>query len=270
MSDDAPTFSVQVDVTNPGQFFACCGLLEIAHRVWGSGATSDPIRPVEGWFEGDQFHVTCPSGKDGSSLSELVRVGTECAADLVELDGCDRKIAPVHLPAPLDLRLDWWLGAKNSATRFKTWAANATSLQMYAKWSTPLKERLADVVNDPRRVLNVSALIQGSYGFDSSLGWNALDIGFSLNRHDGLKRLPLRPAVELFGAIGLQRFRPPYDQEGDFVEYRTWRIPLSAMVAAPIVSGAVTYPFSTRFRSRFVKRGSFKGLDSATRIGEDS
>jgi CRISPR-associated protein Csx14 len=270
MSDDAPTFSVQVDVTNPGQFFACCGVLEVAHRLMCSGATSDPIRPVEGWFDGDQFHVTCPSGEDGSALSEFVRVGTECAADLVELDGCDRKIAPVHLPAPLDLRLDWWLGAKNSATRFKTWAANATSLQMYAKWSAPLKELLTDVGKDPSRILTVSALIQGSYGFDSSLGWNALDVGFSLNRHDGLKRLPLRPAVELFGAIGLQRFRPPYDQEGDFVEYRTWRIPLSAIVAAPIVSGAVTCPFSTRFRSRFVKRGSFKGLDVAARIGEHS
>jgi len=268
MSDSAPTFSVQVDVTNPGQFFACCGLLEAAHRFGRSGATSDPIRPVEGWFEGDQFHVTCAPWKDKNALSELIRVGAECAADLVELDGCDRKIAPVHLPAPLELRLDWWLGAKNSPTRFKTWAANATSLQMYAKWSTPLSELSSEVSKDPSRLFIVSTQIQGSYGFDSSLGWNALDIGFSLNRHDGLKRLPLRPAVELFGAIGLQRFRPTYDQEGDFVEYRTWRTPLSAVVAAPIVGGTVTSPSSRRFRSRFVKRGSFKGLDVAVRIGE--
>jgi CRISPR-associated protein Csx14 len=270
MSGGASTFSVQVDVTNPGQFFACCGLLEVAHRLWGLRATSAPIRPVEGWFEGDRFHVICPTGKDGNPLSELVQVSVKCAADLVELEGCDRKIAPVQLSAPIDLRLNWWLGTRNTATRFKTWAANATSLQMYTKWSAPLKEMLAEVSSDPTRVLIVSARIQGSYGFDSSLGWNALDIGFSLNRHDGLKRLPLRPAVELFGSIGLQRFKPRYDQDGDFVEYRTWCIPLSAVVAAPIVSGAVTCPFSTRFRSRFVKRGSFKGLDVAARIGEHS
>jgi CRISPR-associated protein Csx14 len=28
---------IKVDPTNPGQFFACCGLLELADRLW-SGA----------------------------------------------------------------------------------------------------------------------------------------------------------------------------------------------------------------------------------------
>jgi CRISPR-associated protein Csb3 len=142
---------------------------------------------------------------------------------------------------------------------------------MYTKWSQPLKDLLSKVSN-PSGVLSLSGpLIQGSYGFDSSLGWDALDLGFSLNRHDNLKRLPLRPAAELFGAIGLQRFRPLYDQHGDLVEYRMWGVPLTVVSAAPIVNGAVTYPSSTRFRSKFVKRGSgFKGLDNAARIGEHS
>ena len=34
-------FSVAVDPTNPGQFFACCGLLELADRLWPG---------AEGWF----------------------------------------------------------------------------------------------------------------------------------------------------------------------------------------------------------------------------
>ena len=29
-----PTITVDVDVTNPGQFFACCGLLGLADRLW--------------------------------------------------------------------------------------------------------------------------------------------------------------------------------------------------------------------------------------------
>jgi len=29
-----PSITVTVDVTNPGQFFACCGLLELADRLW--------------------------------------------------------------------------------------------------------------------------------------------------------------------------------------------------------------------------------------------
>lgn len=262
MSDVNSTFSVRLDVTNPGQFFACCGLLEVAHRLSG---TKSPSALVEGWFDGDGFHVTCSSLAGGNVLIDLIRIVTGCAPSVEEAKGGDRKIAPVHLAQPLDLRLDWWLGAKSSPTRFKTWAANATSLQMYSKWSEPLKSVLPNVSKDPSGVLTESTLAQGSYGFDSMLGWKALDVGFSLN-----ERLPLRPAVELFGAIGLQRFRPLYKQDGDLIEYRTWSVPLTVVAVAPTVNGAVSYPFSTRFRSKFVKRGSFKGLDNAARIGDAS
>ena len=44
------SFSVTVDPTNPGQFFACCGLLELADRLWPG---------AEGWFADGKFHVTC-------------------------------------------------------------------------------------------------------------------------------------------------------------------------------------------------------------------
>src|SRR6266700_1264826 len=41
---------VAVDPSNPGQFFACCGLLELAARLWPG---------AEGWFEGPEFCVEC-------------------------------------------------------------------------------------------------------------------------------------------------------------------------------------------------------------------
>ena len=34
MSDPIPSITVAVDPTNPGHFFACCGLLELADRLW--------------------------------------------------------------------------------------------------------------------------------------------------------------------------------------------------------------------------------------------
>src|SRR6516225_3312737 len=37
-----PDISINVDIRNPGQFFACCGLLEISSRIWPDS---------EGWFE---------------------------------------------------------------------------------------------------------------------------------------------------------------------------------------------------------------------------
>ncbi len=34
MSSENPSIRVNIDPTNPGQFFACCGLLELADRLW--------------------------------------------------------------------------------------------------------------------------------------------------------------------------------------------------------------------------------------------
>jgi len=44
MSD--PTITVPVDLTNPGQFFACCGLLELASRI---------DEHALGWFDGSKY-----------------------------------------------------------------------------------------------------------------------------------------------------------------------------------------------------------------------
>ena len=51
MSYPEPSITVNVDVTNPGQFLACCGLLELADRLWpvqrdGSKKASSPLRAV--------------------------------------------------------------------------------------------------------------------------------------------------------------------------------------------------------------------------------
>ena len=43
MTTTESTIRIVVDPTNPGQYFACCGLLELADRLWPGGA--------EGWFE---------------------------------------------------------------------------------------------------------------------------------------------------------------------------------------------------------------------------
>ncbi len=48
MTDPKPTIRVNVDPTNPGQFFACCGLLELADRLWPG---------AEGWFEKGEFRL---------------------------------------------------------------------------------------------------------------------------------------------------------------------------------------------------------------------
>ena len=53
MSKPEPSIRVNVDVTNPGQFFACRGLLELADRLWPG---------AEGWFE------SCARIRGGSGM----------------------------------------------------------------------------------------------------------------------------------------------------------------------------------------------------------
>ena len=53
---------VNVDPTNPGQFFACCGLLELADRLWPG---------AEGWFAG--FPNAFP--KESVEIFTLVKDG---------------------------------------------------------------------------------------------------------------------------------------------------------------------------------------------------
>src|SRR5271163_2936355 len=58
MSKPEATIRVNVDPTNPGQFFACCGLLELADRLWPAAAGS---------FAGREFHIAC-----GGTLTGLI------------------------------------------------------------------------------------------------------------------------------------------------------------------------------------------------------
>ncbi len=159
--------------------------------------------------------------------------------------------------------LNWWRRPDGTDNLFKTWAANATSQQMFRKWRPALQQLLPQIEKEPERLLELTARIQGSYGFDSVLGWDALDAGFSLNEHSRYKKLPTRPAVELLGAIGLQRFFPQLDERQRIVTYATWQIPLAPPVASVAALGVVPSVLTCAYRTRFVNRGTFKGLDTA-------
>lgn len=259
MSQPSSTLSVNVDVTNPGQFFACCGLLEVAHRLWCQGG-------VEGWFAGGQFSLVRNDGQP-AVMTELVNAAIACDPQAVPTD--DPKTDPIHLGDPIGIRLDWWRKRDGRTNLFKTWAANATSQQMFTKWQEPLRRVLGSINGQAENMLYHSERVQGSYGFDSDLGWDALTVGFSLNEHAGLKKLPTRPAVELFGAIGLQRFFPNFDERAQVIRYSTWHVPLTAPVARVAALGLVQSITLHQLRTRFVYRGSFKGLDTATILQGD-
>src|ERR671939_36670 len=66
-----PSIRVNVDPTNPGQFFACCGLLELADRLWAG---------AEGWYtEGATTFCLCPVADTTSTHAEgLIQALVRC------------------------------------------------------------------------------------------------------------------------------------------------------------------------------------------------
>ena len=68
MSHVLSSFAVTVDMANPGQVIACCGVFELANRKWPG---------AEGWFDGRQFRVAIPGRYDDNALGCLVKTLAE-------------------------------------------------------------------------------------------------------------------------------------------------------------------------------------------------
>lgn len=277
------TIRIPVDVTNPGQFFACCGLLELADRLWaGTTAAFDStgfvIRPSEAnatlAFLLKKFRCSEPAASDDADSR-----GTDDGAVETEDDGGgeDTLASPMSLGTPFNLRLDWW-----ADTSLKTWAGSMNAQLIFRAMRKAIDSERADPFNDcrvcydpPEANTSAKTLTQPKkrepFYFDSHRGGNAqsLDIGFA---PDAFKMISAAcPAVEALCIIGLQRFRPmPTDQPRVFV-YRAWTVPLPPSTAAAAASGLLPgvggdlYRFENAFRTDQRKH---KGFLPATRITE--
>jgi CRISPR-associated protein Csx14 len=300
-----PTFTVNVDVTNPGQVIGCCGLLELAHRLWPG---------AEGWFQEAQFLAAVPgkSGNDAltclveklshceiSGLSEaerkkrdelerqsrdLKKNGKKLSADqekrLAEL-GKRAREGEIRIGKPFDLLLDWW-NASDDELIPKTWAGQ----QELHKVARAAQDTLSDITDmtsllDYCRVLCMpKEYCKGKsdhkrsvepFYFDARRFAHRLDVGFSV---DALELETIAyPAVELLCLIGLQRFRPATSSNEKWsFGYWIWSTPLSALVAAAVFSGVSaipgrqSYSLSLRFRD---DQKRYKAFGPATFIGGD-
>lgn len=245
----AAHLSIDVDLTNPGQFFACCGLLEIAHRLWPG---------AQGWFDAGTFQVACPGGS-WSALIEVLERG-----ELVpDAPGGDEKTAPLRLvlgsgSAAPAVRLDWWLDEQDVGARLKTWAGQQKVTTMArAMLSTALKHGAgsrawldeAAVAFDPEQPRKQ---VEPFY-FDARRFAHALDTGFSLDAQGSDSAC--FPATELLCLVGLQRCRPALrDARGWVFRYAAWMLPLGVLEASAVACCAVApgdatvHEFSMCFR----------------------
>jgi CRISPR-associated protein Csx14 len=264
------SFAVTVDPANPGQFFACCGLLELADRLWPG---------AEGWFRGEEFAVE--SGELGGILAALVRHPAEATTRLENGVEVKPLLAPLRLyldeKRTHTLTLDAWMRVsivKGVATAtanppWNFWSGQQTSLRIWAKVRECFVSQLPRLdVSQLSALFNQRELLSGRFGFDPGPAWNALDVGFSPNEQQ--MEVQSSPVVELLAAVGLQRFRPSIGKDRTRFEYATWNSPLPPCVASAVASGVTGYGPLRRYRGRVIDRGSYSALGYSTTASGDS
>jgi CRISPR-associated protein Csb3 len=268
---------IPVDLTNPGQFFACCGLLELASRL---------NEDAEGWFEARNFHLRCkPSFCDMvdalrqgrvvntmsvaqnarlqelTSMSKKDREKTELEDEKKALDALRRE-EPIVLESSFVLRIDWFRDEHSGGSRFKTWAGQQSVLDI----ATAMHAGLSSVDRKVESTLWNSARGVGlPFNFDSDLGGqgSALDIGFSFDPLAASEATRIegtcKPALELLAFIGLQRFRPRDIQGRNRFVYVVWQQPLPPSVAAAVGCQSIStvnaprYEFRLLYRTKYLK-----------------
>jgi CRISPR-associated protein Csx14 len=256
---------INVDPANPGQFFACCGLLELADRLWDG---------AEGWFEGREFRVECP-GMLEALLACLVMDPPE---ELTKLDnGLEVKkiIAPLRFSfdggSSHSLTLDAWtrIGVEKgkagvSPNRpWNFWSGNQKSFDIWSDLRAALVKQLP-FLRGPKAesILSQRVPLGGRFGFDPGAAWNALDVGFSPNT----QQMPVAssPATEMLAAVGIQRFRPVFSDDLKSFLYATWGQPLLPSAAAAAASSLVLVMPAKEFRGHVVDRGQYGALAYST------
>lgn len=259
MSEPANTIRIRVDAKNPGQFFACCGLLELAGRL-KPGATA--------CFEKTEFVIT-----EGPTLETLV--ARIVAARLEKLDPEDTTASPIRVSDPFELRLDWWKVGDKTSSDLKVWAgtmesfriARAMQQAMHApEFSTAEMLNAGTVAFDPD---DPEKKVEPFY-FDARRGPNAhsRDVGFAPNDL-GMTTIA-SPAVELLCLIGLQRVRPVPVGKPRIFEYHTWSLPLPPELAPAATAGLLPdpeargYRFESWFRTGQRKHKAFIAAKSIT------
>ena len=276
--------SIPVDLFNPGQVFACMGLLEAADILMGD---------AQGRFEwshfSDRFHLLT-SGD--SNPIELVLDFLKTAEvtwwsprhDLTERDGGETEIQegiassddpkPADLPGVFRGQLDgktyeipfgyWADGSTRFATTFKKSTNGASAhvrlgnaLEAIKQWDT------GSVLSDP---FNRHARTESLFRLDPRGSVDPISGGFSPDRQrkgdkGGLDvRVATYPICELLAILGLEHARPEKLNSRQFA-YCVWDSLLPPVLARAAIQGHLGFGRTRRFIVEHEEVKSGGGLD---------
>jgi CRISPR-associated protein Csb3 len=277
---------VIVDPTNPGQFFACCGLLELTDRLW---------KGAEGWFNDRLFCLRPISAVEDATSTNLFsnligcrltntmtpeqenrlkELSKKTGKERAKTPGLDdekksleklRREEPILLHAPFNMRLNWFQDDLAGGSRFKTWAGQQSVLEIASSMKGALEFPNWQTKSPEEWFAYSTSKCGLPFNFDADLGGqgSALDVGFSFDPLAGsaLTRIEstARPCLEFLAFVGLQRFRPRQIAKDNRYIYCPWTRPMMPEIAAPAACGMLPitdvpiFEFRLLYRTKYLK-----------------
>jgi len=268
---------IPVDLLNPGQVFACLGLMEAAETLCGpceggfiySGAETlarfrwrvegddDPVRHAVAFLAQADSRAIVPKGADLSTKKWDVETSQTEETYPAPAPETPATLAVVLTDGDRQIPIEYWLdGPHNGRDNVKFWAGSGgypgaalarDGLKMVAALGA---NRIADAAANP---FAFAAPMSSSFRFDWRRDYVPLDAGFSLNEHGTMTTIGY-PLVELLAAIGLQNARPERPDRRDKLLYRYAIAGGGAVLPTALaraVLGGATFGFPLRkFRMR--------------------
>ncbi|MGH7073612.1 MAG: type I-G CRISPR-associated protein Cas8g2 [Stellaceae bacterium] len=234
--------SIPVDLLNPGQVFACLGLMEAAEILYGPctgrfdyrqseavtkfvldvGGAHEPVAEILRFLGRADVRAISPLG---SNLSTS-RWNVETARSQAAVFPCAVPDSPAALPILItdgtkSVPVEHWAdGSDRDNVKFWAGAAGYPGAALARDALNFVRglgdNALAAAAADP---FGVSAPQSSSFRFDWRRDYIPLDAGFSPNEHGGIAMVGY-PFVELLAAIGMQNARPARVNARDKLAYR--------------------------------------------------
>ena len=221
--------TIPVDLTNPGQVFACLGIVEAAEILLGdavgvfdwrgvqtrfrvaAGGSEQPVERVLRFLEEAEIKTRAPAQSPNLEAWK-VSWGDAPAPDrpLRPFPFPDPR-SPATLPAVLrdedgvEIEIDYW-GDATIRDNVKFWAGSGgyPGAALLRDARDLVRGRTAQCAGDP---FALSSVQTSSFRFDWRRDYIPNDVGFSPNRHGKLSTVGF-PVVEMLAAIGVSNARP--------------------------------------------------------------
>lgn len=242
MNNNAFETRLQVDLRNPGHFFACCGILHSADRLF---------KIARGNFDGSEFSIWTERKDPIHAIVD--------EASRIEIQPVDKSEDPLDLTGKIDTHLDFWNHFDNRPL-VKLFAGQEKSHDVVGRWIEHMKAGRSGSTNE----LWESSAIDVPSGFDTHTSWNTLDVGFSLNVQN-MKRRSF-PLVEFFAYLGVQTYGWRHKRASEEYCYSVWTVPLPSIVAKAAAAGALEFPGTRYFKTSTKKSGQKKTFIEACEV----